>query len=148
MIPYVRRSDAPSRWWGETPSLFEGLFRDFQTPSGLLEREGVVPAVDILEKDGNLVLKAELPGIEEKNIELKLDGNVLTLKGEKKFEEKAEKESYHRVERHYGAFTRSFTLPDSVDRDKIKADCRNGVLTIVIPQKAEMKPREIPVTAG
>lgn len=148
MVPYFRRSDVPSRWWPETPSLFESLFRDIQSPTGFFEREGMAPAVDILEKDGNLILRAELPGIDEKNIALQLDGNVLTLKGEKKFEEKTERESYHRVERHYGSFSRSFTLPDTVDRDKIKADYKNGVLTVVFPQKAEMKPREIPVTSN
>ena len=99
-----------------------------------------------MEKEGNLILRAELPGLSEKQIELKLEGNTLTLKGERKMENEDKKGTYHRVESCYGSFTRSFRLPDTVDTDKIHADYKNGILTVTIPQKSEAKPREIPVS--
>ncbi len=146
LVPY-RRSETPSRLWPETTRFFEDFFNDFPSIGGFLQsREHWLPAADVLEKDGNLVLRVELPGIEEKQIELKLEGNVLTLKGERKLDNEENKSNYHRVESFYGAFSRSFTLPESVDRDKIKADYKNGVLTITIPQKPEVRPREIPVS--
>jgi HSP20 family protein len=145
LVPLVRRSETCTRLWPETPRFFD-LFNDlpFAAPS-LETRDSWTPAVDILEKDGNLVLRAELPGINEKEIDLKLEGNLLTLRGEKKMEKDEEKDNYHRVERYHGLFSRSFRLPDTVDRDKIKAEYKNGVLTVTIPQKPEVQPREIPV---
>ncbi len=146
LVPYVRRYETPARIWPDATGMFESLFKDFPFSGGsVFGKENGVPAVDVLEKDGTLVLKAELPGIEEKDIDLKLDGNILTIRGERKLEEKEEKDNYHRIESYYGTFSRSFTLPDTADRDKIKADYKNGVLTITVPQKPEMKPREIPV---
>lgn len=140
LIPYVRRSESPT-----TTRLFEEFFNDL--PFGSLEsRENWVPAVDILEKDGNLILRAELPGMTEKQIDLKLEGNTLTIKGERKMENEDKKSNYHRVESFYGSFTRSFRLPDTVDSEKINAEYKNGVLTVTIPQKPEVRPREIPVT--
>jgi HSP20 family protein len=109
-------------------------------------RENWLPAVDILEKNGDMLLRCEMPGVNEKDIDLKLEGNMLTLKGEKKFEHEEGKDNYHRVESFYGTFSRSFTLPDTADTDKIKADYKNGVLTVVIPQRPEVRPREIPVS--
>jgi HSP20 family protein len=103
------------------------------------------PPVDVLERDGNLILRAEIPGMEEKDIDLKLEGNLLTLRGERKFEQE-NRDNYHRVESFYGTFMRSFTLPDTVDREKIKAEYKNGVLTVTVPQKPEVRPREIPVS--
>ena len=141
LIPYVRRSEFP------TPSrLFEEFFNDFPFSSTPETRESWIPAVDILEKDGNLILRAELPGMTEKQIELKLEGNTLTLKGERKMENEDKKSSYHRVESFYGSFTRSFRLPDTVDAEKINAEYKNGVLMVTIPQKPEVRPREIPVS--
>lgn len=105
-----------------------------------------MPAVDILEKNGEMILRCEIPGVTEKDIDLKLEGNVLALKGEKKLEHEEDRDNYHRVESFYGTFSRSFALPDTVDTDKIKADYKNGVLTVTIPQKPEVRPREIPVT--
>ena len=145
LVPY-RRLDSPATFWPET-GFFESLFRDSAQSAFPLDREGIRPAVDILEKDGNLIMRAELPGIEEKDIELKLEGQVLTLRGERKFEKEDRRENYCRLERRYGAFSRSFALPDSADRDKIRAEYRNGVLTVTIPQKPEAKPRAIPVDA-
>jgi len=149
LIPYIRRVASPSRFLADRPGLFESIFDDFPFARSFgLDRENAVPAVDILEKNGNLILRAELPGISEKDIELKLDGSVLTLKGERKLENESKREDYHRIESFHGTFSRSFTLPETLEREKIKADYKNGVLTVTIPQKPELKPREIPVTAG
>ena len=146
LIPYIRRSEAPARIWPETSSLFDEFFNDLPfVRTASRNGDHWLPAVDVLEKDGNLMLRAEIPGMSEKEIELKLEGNVLTLKGEKKLENEEERNNYHRMESYYGSFTRSFTLPESVDRDRIKADYKNGVLTVTIPQKPEVRPREIPV---
>ncbi len=146
LVPYVRRFESPARVWPETSRLFESLFNDFPFNGFPRDRETGTPAVDVLEKDGNLILRAELPGMDEKDFELKLDGNVLALSGERKIEEETKKDNYHRIESFHGSFSRSFTLPETADRDKIKADYRNGVLTVTIPQKPELKPREIPVS--
>jgi HSP20 family protein len=141
LVPFVRRSEVPS-----TTRLFEEFFSDFPFSGSLFEGgDRWTPSVDIMEKEGNLILRAELPGLSEKQIELKLEGNTLTLKGERKMENEDKKGTYHRVESCYGSFTRSFRLPDTVDTDKIHADYKNGILTVTIPQKSEAKPREIPV---
>jgi HSP20 family protein len=142
LVPYFRRSEAPA-----TTRLFEEFFNDFPFVGSWPEtRESWVPSVDILEKDGSLVLRAELPGMNEKEIDLKLEGNTLTIKGERKMENEDKKNNYHRVESYYGSFSRSFRLPDTVDYEKIKAEYKNGVLTIKMPHKPEVKPREIPVS--
>ena len=147
LVPY-RKSETPSRVFPEVSRLFEDFFNDLPWMATMPRTEGWVPAVDILEKDGNLVLRAELPGMNEKDIDVKLEGNVLTLKGERKLDTEEKKHNYHRVESFYGAFTRSFTLPDTVDTDKIKADYKNGILTVSIPQRPEVRPREIPVSVN
>jgi HSP20 family protein len=104
------------------------------------------PAVDILENEHAVVLKADLPDVNEKDIEVKLENGTLTLKGQRKFErESAEKGGYHRIERAYGSFLRYFTVPDTLDAEKVKADYRNGVLTVTLPKKEIAKPRTIPV---
>jgi len=144
LIPYSR-TEVPSRIWPNTASLFDEVFNG-PFFSGLTA-ERWLPPVDVLEKGGDLMLRVEIPGIDEKDIDLKLEGNILTLKGKKELADKQDSGSYHRLESCYGSFTRSFTLPDSADRDAIKADFKNGILTITVPQKPEVKPREIPVTA-
>ncbi len=142
LVPYFRRSQTPS-----LSRFFEEFFNDFPFFSSIAEtRENWIPSVDILEKDGNLILRAELPGMTEKDIELKIEGDTLTLKGERKMDAEDKKSNYHRVESFYGSFMRSFRLPDTVDYDKISAEYKNGVLTITLPKKPEVKPREIPVT--
>jgi HSP20 family protein len=106
------------------------------------------PAVDIYEKDGNLVLKAELPGIDPKGVEIRVENNVLTLRGERKLEEEVEKEGFHRVERTYGSFSRSFTLPNMIDTEKIKAEAKDGVLKLTLPKREEAKPKQIQIQVG
>jgi len=142
LVPYIRRTEAPV-----STRLFEEFFNDFPFITSIPEsRDSWNPAVDILEKDGDLILRAELPGLTEKQIELKLEGNTLTLKGERKMENEDKKSNYHRVESFYGSFIRTFRIPDTVAMDKITADYKNGVLTVTMPQKPEVKPREIPVS--
>jgi len=144
LIPYFERSEQPMRSLLSPTQLFEDFFNEpffGLTPN---HEHTWMPSVDILEKNGELVLNAEIPGMTEKEVELKIEGNTLTLSGERKME-KEEKGNYHRIESFYGAFSRSFTLPDTADTEKIKAECKNGVLTVTIPKKPEAKPREIPV---
>jgi HSP20 family protein len=101
------------------------------------------PAVDIFETEGELVVKAELPGMERKDITLNLENNVLTLRGERRFEKETKDENYHRIERAYGAFSRVFSIPSTVDEEKIRADYTDGVLKIVLPKKEQAKPKQI-----
>jgi HSP20 family protein len=102
------------------------------------------PAVDILETENELVLKADLPEVDPKNVGIQLENGTLTLRGERKFEEhKSGKAAHHRIERGYGAFVRAFTLPDTIDAEKVNADYKNGVLTITLPKKELAKPRTV-----
>jgi HSP20 family protein len=103
------------------------------------------PSVDIHEKDKELVLTAELPGVDEKDIDIEIEGNTLTIKGEKEMEKETKEEDYHRIERSYGSFYRSFSLPPFVIPDKIKAEHNAGILRITIPKKAELKPKKVKV---
>jgi HSP20 family protein len=104
------------------------------------------PAVDIYEHEGSLVLKAELPGIDPKDVDVRVENNTLTLRGERKFESDVKREKYHRVERAYGTFSRSFTLPNVVDTEKIKAEYRDGVLRVTLPTREEAKPKQVQVS--
>jgi HSP20 family protein len=104
------------------------------------------PAVDIYEQEGNLVLKAELPGVDPKDVDVRVENNVLTLQGERKFDNEVKKENYHRVERAYGAFGRSFTLPTVVDTEKIKAEYKDGVLRVTLPKREEAKAKQISIS--
>ncbi len=107
-----------------------------------------LPAVDVSEGDAQLTVRAELPGMSQDDIEINLQDNVLTLKGEKKQEQKEEKENYHRVERSYGSFSRSFTLPSGVKADDINATFKDGVLEITLPKAEEEKAKKIAITSG
>jgi HSP20 family protein len=118
----------------------------FDPFADLLTNGRWVPAVDIYEteKDG-LVLKAELPDMKREDISVMVENNTLTIKGERKFDGEARKEQFHRVERAYGSFSRSFSLPQTVDAAKIAAEYKNGVLTVTLPVRAESRPRTINV---
>jgi HSP20 family protein len=111
---------------------------------------GAMPAVDVTEADGGYEVTAELPGMDEKNIEVKLANRTLTIKGEKRDEKEETKKDYYMRERNFGSFQRSFTLPEGVDIDKIEASFKKGVLTVTVPKTAEAKKAEkkIAVTAG
>ncbi|HEB77049.1 MAG TPA: Hsp20/alpha crystallin family protein [Methylothermaceae bacterium] len=106
------------------------------------------PAVDIKEEADRYIVQADLPGIKPEDIEVTLEKGVLTIKGHRETEAKEEKENYKRIERFYGSFFRRFTLPETVDEEKIEAKYENGVLTVVIPKKPEVQPKKIPVKAA
>lgn len=109
-------------------------------------REGIwQPAVDIFEDGDSVVIKAELPDIDQKDIEVKIENNFLILKGERKLDQSIRKENFHRIERYYGSFTRSFVLPYMIDQERINAVSERGVLTITLLKKEDTKPREIAV---
>jgi len=136
----------PFREFNGLPYRLGDLFeKNWETPVGA--RAWNFPA-DIFENDNHVIVKAELPGIEAKNIDVKLENNVLTLKGERKFEKETREENYHRVEREYGAFSRSFVMPTAVDAAQVTAEYKDGILKIVLPKKEETKPKSIRVAAA
>jgi HSP20 family protein len=115
----------------------------------VLSRGEWMPPVDIYETDNHeLVLKTELPGIKREDIDIRLENNLLTLRGERKRESDVKDDHYHRVERSYGSFSRSFTLPATVNTEKVSADFKDGVLTITLPTREEAKPRQIQVNVN
>ncbi len=123
------------------------MFSDFYGEA--FSRSAWVPPVDIYETDQHeVVLKAELPEMKREDISVSFENGVLTLKGERTFEQETKKERYHRVERRHGAFSRSFTLPNTVDASGISAAYKDGILTIRLPQREEAKPKQIDVNIG
>jgi HSP20 family protein len=106
------------------------------------------PAVDIYETEHELDVKADLPDVDPKDLDIRVENNLLTIRGERKFEKKVSEENYLRVERSYGSFARSFTLANTVNPDAIKAEYQNGVLTLSIPKREEAKPKQIKVNVG
>lgn len=128
--------------------LFEDLYRRpfgsrfFTGLPSIFEKGELSPSVDIYEEDGNIVLKAELPGMDKKDVEVNLTESSITISGEKKREEKTEKKDYYRYESSYGSFSRSFNLPKEVQTDKAKASFKDGVLKITIPKTEEAKKKE------
>jgi HSP20 family protein len=113
-----------------------------------LTTSSFAPAVDIYEDEHNVTLKIEVPGIDEKDINVNLENNTLTVHGERKIEKEEKEENYRRVESQYGSFTRTFTLPTTVDSEKVSATYDKGVLKIALPKKAEAKPKQIKVNVG
>jgi HSP20 family protein len=106
------------------------------------------PAVDVYEDEHNVTLKIEVPGIDEKDIDVRIENNTLTVHGERKFEKDEKEENYRRVERQYGSFTRTFTLPNTVETENVSANYDKGVLKIKLAKKAEAKPKQIKVNIG
>jgi HSP20 family protein len=106
------------------------------------------PAVDILETEHELVVKADLPDIDPKELDIRVENNILTIRGERRFEKQVNEKNYLRVERSYGSFARSFSLANTVNSEAIKADYQNGALTLVIPKREEAKPKQIKVMVG
>ncbi len=129
--------------------LFEDFFNDWavRTMESDRERSSWVPRVDVLEKNGDLVLRVEVPGVTEKDIDLKIDGSRLTISGEKKQIGMDESSNLHLSEIRYGEFTRTFALPDNVDPERVSAKFKNGILSITLPPKPESRPRTIKVNA-
>ena len=106
------------------------------------------PAVDIFETEHELVMKADVPDVDAKDLDIRVENNILTIRGERKFEKKVSEDKYLRVERAYGSFSRSFSLANTVNAEAIKADYQNGVLTLTIPKREEAKPKQIKVNVG
>ena len=113
-----------------------------------LGRGAWAPSVDIYENKDQIVLEAELPGMKQEDFDLSIENNVITLRGERRFEKTDESDNYHRVERSYGSFTRSFTLPQSVSNEDAHAEYSNGVLRVTLPKREETKSRRIEVTGA
>jgi HSP20 family protein len=127
------------------------LFRESYSPEGpeeALTTTSFAPPVDIYEDEHNITLKMEAPGIDEKDIDVRVEGNTLNVRGERKLEKDEKEENYRRMERQYGCFTRSFTLPSSVDPGQVSAHFDKGVLKINLAKKVEAKPKQIKVSVG
>ena len=127
---------------------FDRLFRDaFSSQRGETElsTRSWAPPVDIYETEDAIVLKAELPGVDPKYVEVRVEDNTLFLKGERKFEKEVKEQNYHRVERSYGSFARSFSLPNSISTDKVTAEFKDGLLTLTMPKREEAKPKTIKI---
>ena len=127
------------------------LIREGHNPEGpeqALTTTTLAPPVDIYEDEHNIILKIEVPGIDEKDIDVSIQDNTLTVHGERKIEKEEKEENFRRVERQYGSFTRSFTLPSSVDPGQVSARCDKGLLNINLAKKAEAKPTQIKVNVG
>lgn len=124
------------------------LFNDSFSPvtsQESLAAGSFVPPVDVYEDEQGIRLKMEVPGIDEKDIDIRLENNLLTVRGERKLEKETKEENYHRIERSYGSFTRSFTLPNTVNPEEVKAGYSKGVLSISLGKKAEARPKQIKV---
>jgi HSP20 family protein len=126
--------------------LFRESFNEGRDES--LTTTSFAPAVDVYEDEHKVALKIEVPGIEEKDIDVRVENNTLTVHGERKIEKEEKEENYRRVERQYGSFTRTFTLPTTVDTENVSANYDKGVLKITLPKKAEAKPKQIKVHVG
>ena len=144
-----------TRWepFRELTSLQNRLSRLFEEQHGTGREDSLtagafVPPVDVYEDEHSIQLKLEVPGIEEKDLDVKVENNVLTVSGERKFEKQEKEENFRRVERRYGSFTRSFTLPNTVNAEDVTAEYSNGVLKIKLGKRAEAKPKQIKVNIG
>lgn len=126
------------------------LFQDYSVGRGEQElaASSFAPPVDIYEDEHNVTLKMEIPGVDQKDLDIRVENNTLTVRGERKFEKDEKEENFHRIERHYGSFMRSFTLPNTVDTDSVSADYDNGVLKIRLAKREEAKPKQIKVNLG
>src|SRR3984957_16634005 len=132
-------------WQDQFNRLFNESFRTHTAESAVTSW---APAVDIYETPNELVVKADLPDVNEKDIDVRVENNLLTIRGERKFEKSVSEENFLRVERTYGAFSRSFSLPNTVNSEAIGAEYKNGVLTVNLPKREESKPRQVKVTVN
>src|SRR5579863_1180560 len=124
------------------------LFREMNDSDSPLTTASFVPAVDIYEDNKKVVLKLEVPGMEEKDLDVRVENNTLTVKGERKFEKDEKEENFHRIERRYGTFYRAFTLPSTVDTEHINAAYKDGILKLELSKKPEAQPKQIKVNVG
>lgn len=140
------------RWepFRESDDFFRSFVPHFgRWPTMFSEDGGIrhewTPAVDIRETDNEFLVSAELPGLTRKDVHVRLEDHVLMIEGERKQEKEAKGERTHRIERFYGSFRRSFTLPDNVDADKIRAECKDGILTVHVPKREAAKPKPLEI---
>ena len=141
----------PFREFATLQDRINRVFRDSYSAAGqdeALTTSSFAPAVDVYEDEHKVTLKIEVPGIDEKDIDVQVENNILTVHGERKIEKEEKEENYRRVERQYGSFTRTFTLPTTVDTESVSATYDKGVLKIALPKKAEAKPKQIKVNVG
>jgi HSP20 family protein len=126
------------------------LFRDLNTGEGEtpMTTASFVPAVDIYEDDKKVMLKLEVPGIEQRDLDVSVENNTLTVKGERKFEQEEKEENFHRIERRYGSFFRAFTLPSTVDTENVQASYNAGVLKLELKKKPEAQPKQIKISVA
>ena len=124
------------------------LFGEFNESDSQLTTAAFVPAVDVYEDEKKVVLKLEVPGIEEKDLDVSVEKNTLTVKGERKFESEEKEENFHRIERRYGSFFRSFTLPSTVDTEQVQASYNAGVLKLELAKKPEAQPKQIKINVA
>ena len=124
------------------------LFRDFNEGESPLTAASFVPAVDVYEDTEKVVLKLEVPGIEEKDLDIRVENHTLTVKGERKFDKEEKEENFHRIERRYGSFYRAFTVPSTVDTENVAATYNAGVLKLELKKKAEAQPKQIKVNVA
>jgi HSP20 family protein len=139
----------PFRGLSTLQDQFNRLFNEsFRTHSEESALTSWAPTVDIYETPNELVVKADLPDVNEKDIDVRVENNLLTIRGERKFEKSVSEENFLRVERTYGSFSRSFSLPNTVNPEAIGAEYKNGVLTVTLPKREESKPRQVKVTVN
>ncbi|HUB18478.1 MAG TPA: Hsp20/alpha crystallin family protein [Acidobacteriaceae bacterium] len=125
------------------------LFQEFnRSDADGMSTAAFVPPVDIYEDEHKIVLKLEVPGMKENDLDIQIENNVLTVKGERKFEKEEKEENFHRIERRYGSFYRSFTVPNTVNPDSVKASYEAGILRLELEKRAEAKPKQIKVAVG
>ena len=148
-MTYVTRWD-PFREMSNLQSTLNRILSQDTAQSGddLLTSGSFIPPVDIYEDENSFKLHVEVPGVKENEIDIRLENNTLTLRGERKFENEVKEENFRRVERRYGSFMRSFTLPNTVDTEKVTAHFDNGVLVVQLAKRAEAKPKQIKVNIG
>ncbi len=139
----------PFREFSTLQDRMNRMFRDsYGDREEALTTSTFAPPVDVYEDEHNVTLKIEVPGIDEKDLDVRVENNTLTVHGERKFEKEEKEENFRRVERQYGSFTRSFTLPNTVDSDSIQANYEKGILKLQLAKKAEAKPKQIKVNVG
>jgi len=144
MLELVPRT---SNWLSLMPEidLFDRMFSDWSVPSLWIEEKVVVPAFDITENEKEYVISGEIPGIDPKDLDVTLTDGILSIKGEKKQESEEKEENYHRIERHYGSFQRSFRLPENIRREELDANYKDGILRLTLPKSKESEVKKIEV---
>ena len=150
VMTLITRFD-PFREFATLQDRMNRLLRDSRGPEGQdesLTTSAFAPPLDVYEDEHSITLKIEVPGISEEDIDIRIENNTLTVHGERKFEKEEKEENYRRLERRYGSFTRTFTLPNAVDQESVQADYEKGVLKIKLAKKEEAKPKQIKVNVG